>query len=474
MASQVVGLTSSNSVGLLEMTTDVITEGEIEVVRLEIKNPEGDQSDEGQNIFLYGDWRRVRQRIKEIGVIKPNAMVHLIISTPKVHALGKLSMKNSTNMYGLELFAELENVWKVSLPHIVEVGNKAFDHCRSLVEVDCPNAKRIGGGSFANCPNLVKANVRKVERIGVRAFEICTRLKELYMPEVIEIGMRACFNCESLFWVYCPKAYLLGFSMFSKCVNLRHISINPNLGSSASQTCFEECYTLNVIVRAQNPLNAREWFKPYISAMKAGTGYSRDFMMRGYETYKTDHSKLVFDYLDKTSREDEDKKEAYFQLVICLKLCSTTNKKTMQPRAIPNCPIMKVLTGPGQDVARRVVEYKYGVPGKRKNKGELRWKDLWEIRNMALDDHLLYQPENKENFKFWGVQVGFEGQILGPIRKRKHLVHFNMLSELDIDNCVPPKSKKCRFTTRVDDKNKPNPSLFEDKKPTTKPSIPLT
>jgi hypothetical protein len=113
---------------------------------------------------------------------------------------------------------------------------------------------------------------------------------------------------------------------------------------------------------------------------------------------------------------------------MCLKLCGM--QKDGRARAKPLDPIMKILTGPAQDVARTVIEFKYGTQLCRKNGGELRWKDIWVIRNTAIEENLLLHPQNKDNFNFWGAQVNLQGEILGKIRKRVRLVHFNELSDM--------------------------------------------
>ena len=123
--------------------------------------------------------------------------------------------------------------------------------------------------------------------------------------------------------------------------------------------------------------NPQAWFKPYIPILSKGVKALRGDRNSG-EDYKTGHSRVLHQYLHKQTLADAQEKEAYFALVICLKLCGM--QKDGRARAEPKDPIMDILTGPAQDVARKVVEYRYGNRRSRRSKGELRWKDIWIIR----------------------------------------------------------------------------------------------
>ena len=248
-------------------------------VRIEVKAtervlPDGQNINHhnlGGNFILYSDWRSIRTSF--MNRYPPGTKFHLIVSDKSIKKIGECTMYNSQSYLGHDLFKEWERIWKVTMNHVEEVGNKAFFCCKNLVDVElrkgecrkvaysrtplsssniaifrrtslspphflCRSSspppspvKNLGAGALSNCRALLRVALPKVEMMGSRTFENCSSLPELYLPSVVRIGMKSCSNMKALTYAFIPNCRADSFHTFSGCVNLRHVHVNTRSGS---------------------------------------------------------------------------------------------------------------------------------------------------------------------------------------------------------------------------------------------------
>ena len=153
------------------------------------------------------------------------------------------------------------------LDGVQEIGENAFQYCRSISKVTIPvSVSEIGVSAFAGCSNLAVVNIpkgitsikdytfsncgsltsivlpKKVNEIGVSAFDGCCRLSSINIPEgVTQIGEKAFQYCSGLSTVTIPKKVVsLGEKSFQYCSNLTSITIGdgvPTVGSCTFAGC---------------------------------------------------------------------------------------------------------------------------------------------------------------------------------------------------------------------------------------------
>jgi hypothetical protein len=127
---------------------------------------------------------------------------------------------------------------------VTEIGNNAFDGCRSLVSINLPDSvTEIGDNAFEDCTSLVSINLPDgVTELGEGAFYGCTSLVSINLPDsVTKIGVRAFGGCTSLVSINLPDGVTeIGNSAFDGCRSL--VSINlPDSVTEISSSAFDGC-----------------------------------------------------------------------------------------------------------------------------------------------------------------------------------------------------------------------------------------
>lgn len=140
----------------------------------------------------------------------------------------------------VDIFDGYNNVKEVQGNNVVEVGDEAFEYCKSLKRVDFPKVKKIGKDAFYSSA-LETANFPALEKIDDNAFQHCTLLKTMNASNVQEIGKYA-FSSTALETAYFPKVKVVKTYAFYQCKNLKKV-ICPNL-TRAGSSCFCECILL--------------------------------------------------------------------------------------------------------------------------------------------------------------------------------------------------------------------------------------
>ncbi|GMI18657.1 hypothetical protein TrLO_g5789 [Triparma laevis f. longispina] len=190
---------------------------ETKIITLEIKDFEGD----------YGsDWEKVGTRLWNYG---KQSLVHLILSDPKVKVMNEESKISCSN-----------NLTKVTLLHVEEVGPCIFYFCSRLCEIQFPKVKELGYNCLDSCNDLEVVNCPSLEVIGSSSFESCLFALKLVLPMVKTVHLAA----------------------FYECYDLRHLQLHPEFEivpysdgydpSSVYPSTFDNCYTLQALAASTN------------------------------------------------------------------------------------------------------------------------------------------------------------------------------------------------------------------------------
>ena len=122
-----------------------------------------------------------------------------------------------------------------------EIEEKAFDHCRRLVQVDTHDGiRRIGRFAFRNCISLRQINLKSVVEIDEWAFSTCTNLESVEFDELETIGKYSFNGCDSLRHLKLPSIITIGISAFNHCNRLTDVELSKRLetiGADAFYYC---------------------------------------------------------------------------------------------------------------------------------------------------------------------------------------------------------------------------------------------
>lgn len=110
-----------------------------------------------------------------------------------------------------------------------EIGNHAFDYCKSLTSITLPiGITKIGWGAFRACSSLTSLTLPSgITEIGNLAFKDCSGLTSLTIPAgVTKIGYKAFKGCSGLTSFTIPSSITeIGFYAFEGCRGLTSLTI---------------------------------------------------------------------------------------------------------------------------------------------------------------------------------------------------------------------------------------------------------
>lgn len=134
---------------------------------------------------------------------------------------------------------------------VTEVGERAFQDCKSLEEVTLPETMvNIGNMAFSDCTNLTDISIPdSVENIGRYAFYGCVALTGITISDgVLSIGSDTFEGCTALTRVTIPDSVTsIGDYAFDGCINLKEIRISNNLVSIGNMA-FRKCSALTEVM----------------------------------------------------------------------------------------------------------------------------------------------------------------------------------------------------------------------------------
>jgi hypothetical protein len=112
-----------------------------------------------------------------------------------------------------------------------EIGECAFEECRSLRSIVIPNAvKTIRSGAFSDCLGLTAITLGDgLEEIGVAAFENDRLLQSVVIPNTVKVIMdHAFWFCSGLTAVTLSDGLEeIGMAAYGCCTSLERIVIHP-------------------------------------------------------------------------------------------------------------------------------------------------------------------------------------------------------------------------------------------------------
>ena len=174
-------------------------------------------------------------------------------------SLTSVTIPNSVTEIGLSAFEDCTSLTRVNIPYSVNtIQRGAFGGCTSLTSIDVdPNNKSyktVDGNIFTKdgktlvaCPDT-KTSVTipdRVTEIGEGAFEGCRSLTSVSIPSGVKvIGEWAFYECTSLTNVTIPDSIKsIGKWAFSRCESLTSVSIPPSV-TSIGERAFACCFSL--------------------------------------------------------------------------------------------------------------------------------------------------------------------------------------------------------------------------------------
>ena len=147
---------------------------------------------------------------------------------------GTYRVSSATGMSGT---VEIPATYK-DLP-VTEIGENAFNGCRSLTSITIPaSVTSIGWGAFWGCNSLATvtfASGSQLKTIDDRAFMECNFTSVTIPDGVTDIGGWAFANCKNLVSITIPASVTYISDAFSRCKSLTSITVNPNNPNYSSQ-----------------------------------------------------------------------------------------------------------------------------------------------------------------------------------------------------------------------------------------------
>lgn len=126
-----------------------------------------------------------------------NTLSNNNVSSVSEHATGVYIGSGVTSL-GRECFAMCEEITKVDLANVKDIGRQAFVCNFALTELIANKVEMIDDATFGDCRALKVAKFPKLQYIGQEAFEDCAGLEYVYLPSIQDIENFAFLNCTSL------------------------------------------------------------------------------------------------------------------------------------------------------------------------------------------------------------------------------------------------------------------------------------
>lgn len=134
----------------------------------------------------------------------------------------------------------------IDCPNVTEIGDYAFNECKSLKNLTVNPTTDIGNHTFRYCSSLETIDFPLLSgSIGASCFSECTALKKVNIPNVTKLGDSSFSNCTSLETIDFPLATLNGGYVFCNCINLKSCKL-PEVTALTTKT-FAYCKRLTML-----------------------------------------------------------------------------------------------------------------------------------------------------------------------------------------------------------------------------------
>lgn len=187
------------------------------------------------------------------GTVKMGTCTDTVIYIPKEYNEKNGDIKPVTKI-SADAFKNYGTITAIVFPNgskITEIGNSAFEGCKSLVDIVLPNTvTTIGTNAFKGCESLAVINIPDgVKEIKSNTFEGCAMLDNVSLSDKVEtIGASAFKGCESLKSIeILGNIKNLSNNVFEGCSSLVNIDI-PDTVTSIGDGAFKGCVSLDGIV----------------------------------------------------------------------------------------------------------------------------------------------------------------------------------------------------------------------------------
>ncbi|MCM1336941.1 MAG: leucine-rich repeat domain-containing protein [Candidatus Amulumruptor caecigallinarius] len=167
---------------------------------------------------------------------------------------------NSVKEIGVGLFQKCTSLNSVSFAADVEMlPTSIFNGCSSLLSYVVPEGiTTIGKNAFNSCTKLESVSFPStLSIIDNNAFIYCKNLKSIALPgNGCQIGEFAFTECESLDEVTIPSQSELTISTFSRCSNLKKITLGDYLKNMGRYTWMGAQNITEIVYNTETPLEA--------------------------------------------------------------------------------------------------------------------------------------------------------------------------------------------------------------------------
>ena len=212
---------------------------------------------------------------------------------------------------------------------VTEIGDYAFNGCKSLSNITIPEGvKKIGNSAFAGCSSLKSITMpESVTSIRDFAFKECKALKNITIPEgVARIGEWAFEGCISLTNITIPRSVTsIERGAFRMCKSLKNITISKGV-RKIGDGAFYGCGSLTNITIPKSAMSIGDYAfgncKLLESAVVLGDVWLKENIFSNCKSLKTIvapkkevcHSAVYYrGFLENIELFDEKKKAAYIE-----------------------------------------------------------------------------------------------------------------------------------------------------------------
>ena len=217
--------------------------------------------------FTTNEWRWLEANVTELYAlesftVRPGVVVADVPNVKNeqvfqgylsLKAIGVIDIAGVKNVGSTAFQDSKENLTKLNLPDVVNIGTNSFYACEKLIEINAPNLEELGEGAFGNTFALTSISLPKAKKIGNRAFQSESAgslgqsvrygiLANVNIPEVEMVGEDAFNSCQQLLSIDIPNLKDLRAAAFARCLNLDHVHFD--LIDSVPRSAFYVCNKL--------------------------------------------------------------------------------------------------------------------------------------------------------------------------------------------------------------------------------------
>ena len=179
-----------------------------------------------------------------------------------------------------DAFLKCNNLVKVNLPKVKELGESSLAYNFKLTSVDAPECVELKSEALACCFTLSSLNLPKLETCKSRVFKSCYNLTEVEFDNLTDIGVGLFKDCINLIKVRLRN--FEGYSMsetFKGCKNLKIVEL-PKAKAISDDTFIgaeeiEEIIAPKIIIRDDVVASLKHLCVLYISYISKGDSYDR-------------------------------------------------------------------------------------------------------------------------------------------------------------------------------------------------------